>query len=187
MLAVVVVCGREGGRGEGIEDCRWLTTLPDRPPWVGFQKRITKPELRGQPVTAPPNAMSDPIPQSDVSRPSALPTASLLQSRTSTAARLAQSQAQNSAQYLNDIEEEWNKKVDTEIETLVNGMVDIVSLASVSCLNGLSVAVLEVERVRDSRQRQISDGTRGVRNAMSGGVDGMWIRLEADRVQLSIS
>jgi len=72
------------------------------------------------------------IPQSDVSRPSALPTASLLQSRTSTAARLAQSQAQNSAQYLDDIEEEWNKKVDTEIETLVDGMVDIVSLASVS-------------------------------------------------------
>ena len=75
------------------------------------------------------------IPQSDVSRPSALPTASLLQSRTSTAARLAQSQAQNSAQYLDDIEEEWNKKVDTEIETLVDGMVDIVSLASVSCPN----------------------------------------------------
>ncbi|KAF9787367.1 hypothetical protein BJ322DRAFT_1204091 [Thelephora terrestris] len=75
--------------------------------------------------------MSDSIPQSDVSRPSALPTASLLQSRTSTAARLAQSQAQNSAQYLDIIEEEWNKKVDTEIETLVDGMVDIVSLASI--------------------------------------------------------
>lgn len=79
--------------------------------------------------------MSDSIPQSDVSRPSALPTASLLQSRTSAAARLAQSQAQNSAQYLDDIEEEWNKKVDTEIETLVDGMVDIVSLASVSRSN----------------------------------------------------
>ncbi|KAF9646458.1 hypothetical protein BDM02DRAFT_3180931 [Thelephora ganbajun] len=75
--------------------------------------------------------MPDPIPQSDVSRPSALPTASLLQSRTSAAARLAQSQARNSAQYLDDIEEEWNKKVDTEIETLVDGMVDIVSLASI--------------------------------------------------------
>lgn len=75
--------------------------------------------------------MADSIPQSDVSRPSALPTASLLQSRTSTAARLAQSQAQNSTQYLDDIEEEWNKKVDAEIETLVDGMVDIVSLASI--------------------------------------------------------
>ena len=81
------------------------------------------------------------IPQSDVSRPSALPTASLLQSRTSAAARLAQSQAQNSAQYLDDIEEEWNKKVDTEIETLVDGMVDIVSLASVSCPNASNFTV----------------------------------------------
>ena len=86
------------------------------------------------------------IPQSDVSRPSALPTASLLQSRTSAAARLAQSQAQNSAQYLDDIEEEWNKKVDTEIETLVDGMVDIVSLASVSCINALNAAMREVKR-----------------------------------------
>jgi hypothetical protein len=88
---------------------------------------------------------SSSFPQSDVSRPSALPTASL-QSRTSTAARLAQSQARNSAQYLDEIEEEWNKKVDTEIETLVDGMVDIVSLASVSCLNVLNSTVLEVER-----------------------------------------
>ena len=92
--------------------------------------------------------MSDSIPQSDVSRPSALPTASLLQSRTSTAARLAQSQAQNSAQYLDIIEEEWNKKVDTEIETLVDGMVDIVSLASVSRSNALNIAVHEVKQCK---------------------------------------
>jgi phage-related minor tail protein len=116
--------------------------------------------------------MSDSIPQSDVSRPSALPTASLLQ-RTSAAARLAQSQAQNSAQYLNEIEEEWNKKVDTEIEALVDGMVDIVSIASVSCLNTSSVTVREVQRVRDWRERQVSDGTRGVPNSMPGRVDGM--------------
>lgn len=95
--------------------------------------------------------MSDSIPQSDVSRPSALPTASLLQSRTSTAARLAQSQAQNSAQYLDDIEEEWNKKVDTEIETLVDGMVDIVSLASVSCPGTLRSTLRKIEHGRDSR------------------------------------
>lgn len=95
--------------------------------------------------------MSDAIPQSDVSRPSALPTASLLQSRTSAAARLAQSQAQNSAQYLDDIEEEWNKKVDTEIETLVDGMVDIVSLASVSHPNTLNVTIRAVKRARDPR------------------------------------
>jgi hypothetical protein len=112
------------------------------------------------------------IPQSDVSRPSALPTASLLQSRTSAAARLAQSQAQNSAQYLDDIEEEWNKKVDTEIETLVDGMVDIVSLASVSCVNALNTTMREVKLLRDWGKRQISDGTGGVPNSVSGRIDG---------------
>jgi mediator of RNA polymerase II transcription subunit 22 len=39
---------------------------------------------------------------------------------------------QNSAEYLDGIEEEWNKKVDMEVETLVDGMVDLVSLASIS-------------------------------------------------------
>ncbi|KAL4063574.1 surfeit locus protein 5 subunit 22 of mediator complex-domain-containing protein [Scleroderma yunnanense] len=66
-------------------------------------------------------------PQTDVSRPSALPTAKLLQ-------RSAPNQAlvdQNSEEYLNAIEEEWNKKLDAEIEVLVDGMVDIVSLASI--------------------------------------------------------
>ena len=40
---------------------------------------------------------------------------------------------QNSAEYLDGIEEEWNKKVDREEETLVDGIVtvDLVSLASV--------------------------------------------------------
>ncbi|KAI0371355.1 hypothetical protein BV20DRAFT_1051754 [Pilatotrama ljubarskyi] len=65
------------------------------------------------------------IPQTDVSRPSALPTAKLLQ-------RSAQPLVdQNSNEYLDAIEEEWNKKVDVEIETLVDGMADIVSLASI--------------------------------------------------------
>ena len=32
---------------------------------------------------------------------------------------------------LDTIEEEWNKKVDMEVEILVDGMVDLVSLASV--------------------------------------------------------
>ena len=68
--------------------------------------------------------MSD-IPQTDVSRPSALPTAKLLQ-------RPSQPTIdQNSNEYLDAIEEEWNKRVDVEIETLVDGMADIVSLASV--------------------------------------------------------
>ena len=68
--------------------------------------------------------MSD-VPQTDVSRPSALPTAKLLQ---------RQSQPtidQKSNEYLDAIEEEWNKRVDVEIETLVDGMADIVGLASV--------------------------------------------------------
>ena len=72
--------------------------------------------------------MSD-LPQSDVSRPSKLPTANLLsQGAGSTAVD------QNSAEYLNAVEEDWNKKVDVEIDTLADGMVDLVNLASVrSC------------------------------------------------------
>ncbi|RDX46121.1 hypothetical protein K466DRAFT_585448 [Polyporus arcularius HHB13444] len=68
--------------------------------------------------------MSD-IPQTDVSRPSALPTAKLLQRQTQP------SIDQNSDEYLDAIEEEWNKRVDVEIETLVDGMVDIVALAAI--------------------------------------------------------
>jgi mediator of RNA polymerase II transcription subunit 22 len=71
--------------------------------------------------------MTEP-PQTDVSRPSALPTANLR--LTSTANKSIVDQ--NSAEYLDQIEEEWNKKVDVEVETLVDGMVDLVSLASAS-------------------------------------------------------
>ena len=68
--------------------------------------------------------MSD-VPQTDVSRRAALPTASLLP-------RSSQPTIdQSSDEYLDAIEEEWNKKVDAEIDTLVDGMVDLVSLASV--------------------------------------------------------
>jgi len=77
--------------------------------------------------------------QSDVSRPSALPTANLLYAKSS-GARNQQSQDQNSNQYLDDIEEEWNKKVDVEIETLVDGMVDIVSLSSIGDKDKFRVA-----------------------------------------------
>ncbi|KAI9062189.1 hypothetical protein FKP32DRAFT_1593765 [Trametes sanguinea] len=65
------------------------------------------------------------VPQTDVSRPSALPTAKLLQRQTQPLVD------QNSNEYLDAIEEEWNKKVDVEIETLVDGMTDLVSLASI--------------------------------------------------------
>ena len=67
------------------------------------------------------------IPQSDVSRPSALPTANL-QRNTGSQSLVDQ----NSSEYLDAIEEEWNKKVDAEVEILVDGMVDLVSLASVN-------------------------------------------------------
>ncbi|EJU04805.1 hypothetical protein DACRYDRAFT_47326, partial [Dacryopinax primogenitus] len=37
----------------------------------------------------------------------------------------------NSAEYLDAVEEEWNKRVDAEVETLVGGMQDLVELAVV--------------------------------------------------------
>lgn len=69
--------------------------------------------------------MSD-VPQSDVSRPSKLPTANLLPQGLAPPAV-----EQTSAEYLANVEEEWNKRVDVEIETLADGMVDLVNLASV--------------------------------------------------------
>ncbi|KDR78982.1 hypothetical protein GALMADRAFT_64106 [Galerina marginata CBS 339.88] len=76
------------------------------------------------------------VPQTDVSRPSALPTANLLQRGTGSQSLVDQ----NSAEYLDAIEEEWNKKVDMEVETLVDGMVDLVSLASISNKDKFCVA-----------------------------------------------
>ncbi|KAH7884634.1 surfeit locus protein 5 subunit 22 of mediator complex-domain-containing protein [Phlebopus sp. FC_14] len=70
--------------------------------------------------------MAEP-PQTDVSRPSALPTAKLLQRSKIDQALVDQ----KSDEYLDAIEEEWNKKVDAEVDTLIDGMVDIVSLASI--------------------------------------------------------
>lgn len=78
------------------------------------------------------------VPQTDVSRPSALPTAKLLQ-RNSLATI-----EQNSAEYLEAIEEEWNKKVDVEVETLVENMSELVTLASVSSsLHCISVTSID--------------------------------------------
>jgi mediator of RNA polymerase II transcription subunit 22 len=68
------------------------------------------------------------VPQTDVSRPSALPTAHLLNRSKKPAIE------HDSDVYLDAVEEEWNKKVDVEVETLVDGMVDLVGLASVSAL-----------------------------------------------------
>ena len=69
------------------------------------------------------------VPDTDVSRPSALPSANLQRSGIQSVQQSIA--AQNSAQYLDAIEEEWNKKVDAEVDILVDGMVDLVSLASV--------------------------------------------------------
>jgi len=74
-------------------------------------------------------------PQTDVSRPSALPTANL---RISSNAKSIVDQ--DSVEYLEQIEEEWNKKVDVEIETLVDGMVDLVSLASIGDKDKFKIA-----------------------------------------------
>lgn len=100
--------------------------------------------------------MAEP-PQTDVSRPSALPTAKLLR-------RPAPNQAlvdQNSEEYLNAIEEEWNKKVDAEIEILVDGMVDIVSLASVSLTLSLWNEY-DTGSSLDWGQGQVPHHTRGI-------------------------
>ncbi|KAF9068972.1 hypothetical protein BDP27DRAFT_1421402 [Rhodocollybia butyracea] len=75
-------------------------------------------------------------PQTDVSRPSALPTATLLQRGGINQALIDQ----NSDEYLDSIEEEWNKKVDLEVETLVDGMVDLVGLASISSKDKFRIA-----------------------------------------------
>lgn len=69
--------------------------------------------------------MSGLEPQSDVSRPSALPTARLN-------ARPQRSGVEQTAEdFLDQHEESLNKRVDAEIEVLVDGMVDLVALASV--------------------------------------------------------
>ncbi|KAF8269582.1 hypothetical protein EI94DRAFT_1573623 [Lactarius quietus] len=78
--------------------------------------------------------MSD-VPQSDVSRPSKLPTANLLPHGAAPPAA-----DQTSAEYLATVEEEWNKKVDVEIETLADGMVDLVNLASINNKDKFKIA-----------------------------------------------
>jgi mediator of RNA polymerase II transcription subunit 22 len=66
--------------------------------------------------------------ETDVSRPSALPTANLLRRNDPTTAAIGE---QSSDKYLDSVEEEWNTRVDAEVDTLVDGMVDLVGLASV--------------------------------------------------------
>ena len=108
------------------------------------------------PITPPnnlPSQQSPPkmtdAPQTDVPRPSALPSARLrpqgssFASSSGTAGAASGSGAgsgggssnmadMTSAEYLDAMEEEWNKKVDVEIDALMEGMVDLVGLAGVS-------------------------------------------------------
>jgi hypothetical protein len=67
--------------------------------------------------------------KSDVSRPSALPTARLGATQSSSAT--AADSEQSSEQYLDAAEEEWNRKIDAELDVLVEGMQDLVALAEV--------------------------------------------------------
>jgi len=64
--------------------------------------------------------------KTDALRPSALPSGAI---RPRNEVQLPEL---TSEQYLNQVYEEWNKKVDAEVETLVDGMVDLVSIAAVS-------------------------------------------------------
>ncbi|EPQ54344.1 hypothetical protein GLOTRDRAFT_78346 [Gloeophyllum trabeum ATCC 11539] len=75
--------------------------------------------------------------ETDVSRPSALPSAKLTNRNRETRpfADL------KSDEYLDSVEEEWNKRVDAEVDTLVEGMVDLVSLASIGDKDKFRIAL----------------------------------------------
>lgn len=66
--------------------------------------------------------------QTDALRPAALPTAQL---RGWTGGE-DKALEETSDEYLDAVYDEWNKKVDVEVDTLVDGMAALVHLASVS-------------------------------------------------------
>ncbi|KAI5825914.1 hypothetical protein K523DRAFT_250067 [Schizophyllum commune Tattone D] len=115
----------------------------------------------------------------DVSRPSALPSANFLQ-RFNTKDAAAE---QNSSEYLDAIEEEWNKKVDTEVGTLVDNMVELVGLASVRAANSLlsithSLKLLlllsdeaQIAHRRDVELKNIEDETKDTRRKVANLLD----------------
>ncbi|CAG8534075.1 13281_t:CDS:2 [Acaulospora colombiana] len=65
--------------------------------------------------------------QTDALRPAALPSATLLRPRAAEESTIEQT----SEEYLETMYEEWNKKVDVELETLVDGMAELVNIASI--------------------------------------------------------
>jgi hypothetical protein len=112
----------DGTNADGRTERTYLPPVPARP--LYGKREETSPHLLRLGLKL--SEMSD-LPQSDVSRPSKLPTANLLPQGLAPPAV-----EQTSAEYLEAVEEEWNKRVDVEIETLADGMVDLVNLASVS-------------------------------------------------------
>ena len=89
------------------------------PPLQPAVKRLASKEMQR------PNQRRDEF-QTDALRPGALPSASLR-------ARAGEEQTMDipSEEYLNNMYEDWNKKVDVEIETLVDGMTELVKIAAV--------------------------------------------------------
>ena len=91
--------------------------------------------------------------KTDALRPSALPSAAIRPRNEVHQPELT------SGQYLDQVYEEWNKKVDTEVETLVDGMVDLVSIATVSklteynyhCYHANCVNIYHLESTSSSR------------------------------------
>ncbi|EIM91420.1 uncharacterized protein STEHIDRAFT_165735 [Stereum hirsutum FP-91666 SS1] len=79
--------------------------------------------------------MAEP-PQTDVPRRSAMPTANIGVNSSQVQALLEQP----SDEYLDAIEEDWNRKVDIEIETLADGMTDLVNLASIGDKDKFKIA-----------------------------------------------
>ncbi|KZT19130.1 hypothetical protein NEOLEDRAFT_1102624 [Neolentinus lepideus HHB14362 ss-1] len=75
--------------------------------------------------------------ETDVSRPSALPSAKLTNRNRETQSLVDLS----SDEYLDSVEEEWNRRVDAEVEMLVEGMVDLVGLASIGDKDKFRIAL----------------------------------------------
>ncbi|GJJ08295.1 hypothetical protein Clacol_002506 [Clathrus columnatus] len=73
--------------------------------------------------------------QTDASRPFALPTANIGVRSYEPAPQVS------SEEYLENVEEEWNRKVDAEVETLVDGMIDLVSIASIENKDKFQIAL----------------------------------------------
>lgn len=87
---------------------------------------LALPRAPGSVMFPPSQSGARPEFKTDALRPSALPSAAIRPRNE------VQQPELTSEQHLNQVYEEWNKKVDVEVETLVDGMVDLVSIATVS-------------------------------------------------------